>query len=80
MKPQSIIRRLAAFALLACISLATSLAQGQTIIRQDTFENLTSAYDDWHANSGGWQMGKPTSRPGKACRGTNCAATVLAGN
>jgi RHS repeat-associated protein len=35
---------------------------------------------DWSTDSGDWQIGKPTSGPGSGHSGTNCAATVLAGN
>jgi len=35
---------------------------------------------DWHVDAGTWQVGTPTSGPGIAYNGQNCAATVLAGN
>lgn len=35
---------------------------------------------DWAVDFGTWEIGKPTSGPGAAHTGTNCAATVLAGN
>ena len=35
---------------------------------------------DWSVDFGTWEIGRPTSGPGKAHTGTNCAATVLAGN
>ena len=35
---------------------------------------------DWAVDKGTWQVGVPTSGPGAAYTGTNCAATVLAGN
>jgi bacillopeptidase F (M6 metalloprotease family) len=35
---------------------------------------------DWYVDNGTWQIGKPTSGPGAAYDGTNCAATVLGGN
>ena len=35
---------------------------------------------DWSADAGTWEIGHPTSGPGAAHSGTNCAATVLAGN
>ena len=35
---------------------------------------------DWSADRGVWQVGVPTSGPGSAYAGTNCAATVLSGN
>lgn len=53
---------------------------GQVIVRQESFENPNTVYDDWYTDSGIWEIGKPTSGPGAAYRGTNCAATLLAGN
>ena len=35
---------------------------------------------DWSVDGGTWEIGKPASGPGSAHTGTNCAATVLAGN
>lgn len=35
---------------------------------------------DWAAERGTWEVGKPTSGPGSALQGENCAATVLSGN
>jgi len=35
---------------------------------------------DWSVDFGTWEIGEPASGPGKAHTGTNCAATVLAGN
>jgi hypothetical protein len=34
---------------------------------------------DWSVDFGTWEIGRPTSGPGVAHTGTNCAATVLAG-
>ena len=42
-----------------------------------TFE---SGWSGWTADCGVWQIGAPTSGPGSAHSGTQCAATVLAGN
>ena len=36
--------------------------------------------DAWVLDLGIWEIGKPTSGPGKAHSGENCLATVLAGN
>jgi len=36
--------------------------------------------DDWNVTNGTWQVGTPTSGPGGAYAGQNCAATVLDGN
>ena len=36
--------------------------------------------DDWHADQGTWETGVPTSGPGSAYTGQNCAATILGGN
>ena len=35
---------------------------------------------DWAVDGGTWEIGKPTSGPKATHSGTNCAATVLAGN
>src|SRR5439155_1734354 len=41
------------------------------------FEN---GWEDWSVQGSVWQIGKPTSGPGAAHSGTNCAATILNGN
>ena len=43
-------------------------------------EGFEGGLGDWQADRGTWQVGVPTSGPGAAYAGTNCAATVLAGN
>jgi hypothetical protein len=43
-------------------------------------DGFESGLGDWSVESGTWQVGAPTSGPGSAHGGTNCAATVLAGN
>jgi hypothetical protein len=43
-------------------------------------EGFESGLGDWTVDNGTWQVGKPTSGPGAAYAGTNCAATVLGGN
>src|SRR5437867_3084652 len=43
-------------------------------------EGFEAGLGDWYATRGTWEVGKPTSGPGAAYTGTNCAATVLAGN
>jgi regulation of enolase protein 1 (concanavalin A-like superfamily) len=43
-------------------------------------EGFEGGIGDWYAESGSWQVGVPTSGPGAAHSGTNCAATVLNGN
>ena len=35
---------------------------------------------DWHITFGTWEVGIPTSGPGSAYNGQNCAATILNGN
>ncbi|BBO84834.1 hypothetical protein DSCO28_54000 [Desulfosarcina ovata subsp. sediminis] len=42
-----------------------------------TFE---SGWGDWYADRGVWQVGTPTSGPGSAYSGTQCAGTVLGGS
>jgi hypothetical protein len=43
-------------------------------------EGFELGLGDWHAEKGTWEVGAPTSGPGAAHTGTNCAATVLAGD
>jgi hypothetical protein len=43
-------------------------------------EGFESGLGDWSVDFGTWEIGKPTSGPSHAHGGTNCAATVLAGN
>jgi hypothetical protein len=43
-------------------------------------DGLEEGQRDWIVESGIWEVGKPTSGPGKAYAGTNLVATVLAGN
>jgi hypothetical protein len=51
-------------------------------------ESFETGLGDWSVDSGTWEVGKPTSGPAAAANaaglransGTNCAATVLAGN
>ena len=43
-------------------------------------EGFESGWKDWYAEDGTWEIGQPTSGPGGAHNGTNCAATVLGSN
>ena len=43
-------------------------------------ESFESGGGDWAVNAGTWEIGNPTSGPNSAHSGTNCAATILAGN
>ena len=43
-------------------------------------EDFEIGWGDWYAENGVWQIGVPTSGPGSAHSGTNCAGTVLGGN
>jgi hypothetical protein len=43
-------------------------------------EGFEQGIGDWYAETGTWQVGVPTSGPGAAHSGTNCAATILNGN
>ena len=47
----------------------------------ESFEgpNLWS-FHDWHPTRGNWEIGTPTHGPGRAYRGTNCAAVRLSAN
>jgi len=46
----------------------------------DNPETWEMGLGDWHGDRGTWEVGVPTSGPGSAYAGQNCAATVLAGN
>ena len=55
-----------------------SLVTGPDIFNNpESFEN---GIGDWYAQAGTWEVGNPTSGPGSPNSGSNCAATVLAGN
>ena len=43
-------------------------------------ESWETGLGDWYSEKGTWEVGTPTSGPGSAHTGSNCAATVLAGN
>ncbi len=43
-------------------------------------ESFELGLGDWHAETGTWQVGVPTSGPNAAHSGTNCLATVLGAN
>jgi len=43
-------------------------------------KDFESGLGDWSVDFGTWEIGKPTSGPNAAHTGTNCAATILAGN
>ncbi len=43
-------------------------------------EGFELGLGDWYAERGTWEVGTPTSGPGGAHGGTNCAATVLGDN
>jgi hypothetical protein len=43
-------------------------------------EGFEQGQGDWSVETGTWQIGEPTSGPKAAHSGTNCAATILAGN
>jgi hypothetical protein len=43
-------------------------------------ENFENGLGDWSVDTGTWAVGKPTSGPGSAHGGTNCAGTILTGN
>ena len=49
------------------------------ILWQQTWED-PSWIDGWHVDAGTWQVGNPSSGPGDAFEGGQCAATVLDGN
>ena len=43
-------------------------------------ENFETGGNNWHADSGTWEVGTPTSGPNAAYKGTICAGTVLGGS
>ena len=44
-------------------------------------ESFETGWEGWYTdNAAIWQVGRPTSGPGNAHSGTNCAATVLGGD
>ncbi len=43
-------------------------------------ESWERGIGDWASERGAWEIGVPTSGPGSAYEGVNCAATVLSGN
>jgi hypothetical protein len=43
-------------------------------------EGFEAGQGDWSVETGTWQIGEPTSGPNAAHSGSNCAATILAGN
>jgi len=50
-----------------------------TIVFDDP-EDWESGFDNWYCDFGSWEIGAPTSGPGSAYAGENCAATILDGN
>ena len=59
------------------ITFSTNTGLSQTLWTEDWEGNWVV---DWHVDGGTWEVGIPTSGPGSAYNGQNCAATVLAGN
>lgn len=49
-------------------------------IKLNNPENFESGWNDWHAENGTWEIGKPTAGPTTAHASTNCAGTALKGN
>ncbi len=75
--------------LLAVILLSTSTvgqrevlaASGSSLAQSTVYaEDWEGGIGSWFADNGVWEVGVPTSGPGTAYQGTQCAATVLAGN
>ena len=44
------------------------------------FDDLELGWGDWYSDDGIWEVGEPSSGPGAAYSGLNCAATILDGN
>src|SRR5205807_8155512 len=59
-------------------TLFRSLVTGTPVFNNP--EGFEGGLGDWSTERGTWQVGVPTSGPRAAYTGTNCAATVLAGN
>jgi hypothetical protein len=70
--------RLLIASLLLSVLLPNALAQPNVVWEEDFESQLV--FDNWHFEGGTWEIGKPSSGPGKAYQGTNRAATVLGGN
>jgi hypothetical protein len=59
------------------VTLVTGPVQTFVANEPQSFEN---GMGDWSVDGGTWESGVPTSGPNSAHSGTNCAATVLAGD
>jgi len=57
--------------------ISESFSQQETTVWYEDFE---SGIGGWYVDNGTWQVGIPTSGPGAAHGGTQCAATILDGN
>ena len=55
-----------------------SLVSGPIVFNNP--EGFETGIGDWSSDGGTWEVGVPTSGPGSAHTGTNCAATVLGGS
>jgi len=55
-----------------------AVVTGQPVVNNP--EGFEGGLGDWSVDAGTWEVGIPTSGPNRANSGTNCAATVLAGN
>ncbi|MFO1501925.1 MAG: hypothetical protein U1G07_26710 [Verrucomicrobiota bacterium] len=62
----------------AVLSFAT--LPGTAQLTNSLCEGFEASTDDWFADNGTWEFGVPTSGPGTAHGGTQCVATVLAGD
>lgn len=52
--------------------------QETTVVWSEDFEG--DWFENWYVDHGVWEVGVPTSGPGSAFSGQNCAGTVLGGN
>lgn len=66
------------FATFVVLSLLVTYGLGQSVLWTETWEGDPGLA--WQVQGGSWEWGSPTSGPGSAHTGQNCAATGLAGN
>ena len=72
--------------LLTCLGWTALIVAFQScpsiVIAQDTtfFEGFESGSGSWYATNGVWEVGVPSTGPGSAHSGQNCAGTILGGN
>ena len=71
-------KKILLFTLMVVMATLMAYSQQKGVLWSEDFEGDWSV--NWHVDAGTWEVGTPTSGPGKAFAGSKCAATVLAGN